>query len=121
MAGPRPGHDDGVSLPCANAAHAGAFAPAFLCARVLRVPVHAPRPAPDTAEALRAPAPPPPRPTDHVPLAILYMLGATVLFAGSSAVSKWQIETYSFVEIVFLRTLASLATCFVLIVPRTGL
>jgi len=58
---------------------------------------------------------------DRVPLGILCMLGATVLFAGSSAVSKWQIERYSFIEIVFLRTLVSLVTCFVLIVPRTGL
>jgi drug/metabolite transporter (DMT)-like permease len=58
---------------------------------------------------------------DHVPLGILCMLGATVLFAGSSAVSKWQIERYSFIEIVFLRTFVSLITCFVLIVPRTGL
>jgi drug/metabolite transporter (DMT)-like permease len=58
---------------------------------------------------------------DRVPLGILFMLGATVLFAGSSAVSKWQIERYSFIEIVFLRTVVSLITCFVLIVPRTGL
>src|SRR5262249_61494787 len=59
--------------------------------------------------------------TDHVTLGILWMLGATVLFAGSSAVSKWQIERYSFIEIVFLRTFASLLTCLVLLVPRTGL
>ena len=79
--------------------------------------MHAPRQLPDTPAEPAAP----PKRTDHVTLGILCMLGATVLFAGSSAVSKWQIERYSFIEIVFLRTFTSLLTCFVLLVPRTGL
>ena len=39
---------------------------------------------------------------------ILYMLGATVLFAGSTALSKWQVATYPFSEVLLvpLRRLA---------------
>lgn len=58
---------------------------------------------------------------DRIPLGILFMLGATVLFAISSALSKWQIAEYSFIEVLFFRAIASLATCAVLILPRTGL
>jgi drug/metabolite transporter (DMT)-like permease len=58
---------------------------------------------------------------DRVPLGILFMLGATVMFALSSALSKWQVANYSFVEVLFFRAVASLITCAVLILPRTGL
>ncbi|HYV70670.1 MAG TPA: hypothetical protein VE970_11260, partial [Pseudolabrys sp.] len=58
---------------------------------------------------------------DRVPLGILFMLGATVMFAVSSALSKWQVAEYSFVEVLFFRAVASLLTCAVLILPRTGL
>ena len=43
---------------------------------------------------------------DRVPLGILFMLGATVLFAVSSALSKWQVAEYSFVEVLFFRAIA---------------
>ena len=59
--------------------------------------------------------------TDRVPLGILFMLGATVMFALSSALSKWQVANYSFVEVLFFRAVASLITCGVLILPGTGL
>ena len=59
--------------------------------------------------------------TDRVPLGILFMLGATVMFALSSALSKWQVANYSFVEVLFFRAIASLITCGVLILPGTGL
>jgi len=58
--------------------------------------------------------------SDRVPLGILFMLGATVMFALSTALSKWQVADYSFSEVLFFRSLASLATCVVLIMPRTG-
>ena len=58
---------------------------------------------------------------DRIPLGILFMLGATVMFALSSALSKWQVASYSFVEVLFFRAVASLVTCAVLILPRTGL
>ena len=55
---------------------------------------------------------------DRVPLGILFMLGATVMFAVSSALSKWQVAEYSVVEV---RAIASLFTCAALLLPRTGL
>jgi drug/metabolite transporter (DMT)-like permease len=58
---------------------------------------------------------------DRVPRGILYMLGATVTFAVSSAISKWQVADYSFAEVLFFRAVVSLAACAVLILPRTGL
>jgi drug/metabolite transporter (DMT)-like permease len=57
---------------------------------------------------------------DRVPLGILYMLSATVLFAGSSALSKWQVATYPFSEVLLFRSAISLVTCALLIMPRLG-
>lgn len=59
--------------------------------------------------------------SDKVPLGILFMLGATVMFAGSTALSKWQVDTYSFVEVLLFRSLVSLIVCALLIMPRAGL
>ncbi len=58
---------------------------------------------------------------DRIPLGILFMLGATIMFALSSALSKWQVADYSFVEVLFFRASASLVICAGLILPRTGL
>jgi drug/metabolite transporter (DMT)-like permease len=66
------------------------------------------------------PAPSPAR-TDRVPLGIAYMLGATLMFAASLAVSKWLVADYSFAEVLFFRSAGSLAICAVLILPRSGL
>jgi drug/metabolite transporter (DMT)-like permease len=57
---------------------------------------------------------------DHVPLGIFYMLAATVLFAGSSAISKWQVADYPFGEVLFMRTATSLLVCALLILPTAG-
>ena len=59
--------------------------------------------------------------TDHVPLGILFMVLATVVFSVSSALSKWQVSHYSFAEVLFFRSIGSLLTCALLILPRTGL
>lgn len=59
--------------------------------------------------------------TDRVPLGIAFMLGATVTFALSSALSKAQVEDYSFAEVLFFRSFASLVTCAIIVLPRTGL
>ena len=40
---------------------------------------------------------------DHVPLGIAFMLAATVTFALSTAISKWQVAHYSFAEVLFFR------------------
>jgi drug/metabolite transporter (DMT)-like permease len=58
---------------------------------------------------------------EHVPLGILYMVGATIVFAGSSAVSKWLIETYPIGEVLFTRTAVALLTCALFMMPQTGL
>jgi drug/metabolite transporter (DMT)-like permease len=59
--------------------------------------------------------------SDRVPLGIAYMMGATLLYAGSHALSKWQVASYSFAEVLFFRALGSLVICAPLILPRTGL
>src|SRR5665647_2964343 len=49
------------------------------------------------------------------------MIAATVMFAVSSALAKWQVVTYSFAEVLFFRAVVSLVVCAALILPRTGL
>ena len=58
---------------------------------------------------------------DRVPRGILYMVAATVMFAVSMAIAKWQVASYSFAEVLFYRSIGSLAVCAVLILPRAGL
>jgi len=58
---------------------------------------------------------------DNTPLGIFYMLGATVAFSASSAISKWQVASYPIGEVLFIRTLTSLFVCSLLILPATGL
>ena len=70
-----------------------------------------------TSSDLRVPAPR----REHVPLGILFMVGATILFAASSAISKWLVEPYPAGEVLFTRTLVSLITCAIFILPKTGL
>ncbi len=58
---------------------------------------------------------------DRIPLGILLMLGTTVAFALSQAISKWQVTSYPAIEVLFIRAFFSLITCAVLILPRHGL
>jgi drug/metabolite transporter (DMT)-like permease len=58
---------------------------------------------------------------ENTPLGIFYMLGATVAFSASSAISKWQVASYPIGEVLFIRTLTSLFVCALLILPATGL
>src|SRR5262245_34968050 len=58
---------------------------------------------------------------EHVPLGILYMIGATIVFAASSAVSKWLVASYPIGEVLFTRTAVALITCALFILPQTGL
>jgi drug/metabolite transporter (DMT)-like permease len=62
----------------------------------------------------------PPR-REHVPLGILYMLGATIVFAASSAASKWLVARYPIGEVLFTRTAVALMTCALFILPYAGL
>jgi drug/metabolite transporter (DMT)-like permease len=74
-----------------------------------------------TSDSLDPLVPAVPVRTDRVPLGILYMLGATVMFAACSALSKWQVASYSVAEVLVFRAAGSLITCAALILPRTGL
>jgi drug/metabolite transporter (DMT)-like permease len=58
---------------------------------------------------------------EHVPLGIIYMLAATILFACSSAASKWLVATYPVGEVLFLRAFGSLALISAVVLPHSGL
>jgi drug/metabolite transporter (DMT)-like permease len=49
------------------------------------------------------------------------MLAATVSFAGSTAAAKWLVAAYPPGEVLFMRQVASLATCALMVLPFTGL
>src|SRR5262245_65608918 len=49
------------------------------------------------------------------------MIGATIVFAASSAVSKWLVASYPIGEVLFTRTAVALVTCALFILPQTGL
>src|SRR5947209_1352630 len=42
--------------------------------------------------------------SDDIPLGILFMVAATVLFAISSAIAKWQVAVYPVGEVMFARS-----------------
>jgi drug/metabolite transporter (DMT)-like permease len=58
---------------------------------------------------------------EHIPLGILHMAGATMVFSISSASSKWLVATYPVGEVLFTRSLVSLIACAAFILPATGL
>ncbi len=58
---------------------------------------------------------------EHIPLGILHMVGATLVFSVSSACSKWLVATYPVGEVLFTRSLVSLVTVALFILPSTGL
>ena len=66
-------------------------------------------------------APPSAKPKDDVPRGILCMIGATVLFAISSALAKWLVAIYPVGEVMFFRSFFSLVVCAAVILPVTGL
>lgn len=48
------------------------------------------------------------------------MLGATVMFSVSNALAKSQVADYSFTQVLFFRSIGSLAVCALLVMPRAG-
>jgi len=58
---------------------------------------------------------------ERIPLGIICTLAATILFAGSSALSKWLVATYPIGEMLFVRTAAALVGSSLVILPATGL
>jgi drug/metabolite transporter (DMT)-like permease len=61
------------------------------------------------------------RRAENIPLGIVFMLIASILFQVSSVLSKWLIETYPIGEMLFMRTASSLVAASVLILPAAGL
>jgi len=57
---------------------------------------------------------------DHVPRGILCMVLATMMFAAASAMTKWEVGLYPVGEVVFLRSISSLAVCAAVMLPITG-
>jgi drug/metabolite transporter (DMT)-like permease len=57
---------------------------------------------------------------ERIPLGIAYMIAATVLFAGSSATSKWLVATYPVGEVLFSRSATSLVGASLAILPFSG-
>jgi drug/metabolite transporter (DMT)-like permease len=71
--------------------------------------------------ASEAPAPERSERREHIPLGILYMVGATIVFSASSACSKWLVASYPVGEVLFTRSVVSLIACAAVILPTTGL
>jgi drug/metabolite transporter (DMT)-like permease len=57
---------------------------------------------------------------ERIPLGIAYMIAATVLFAGSSATSKWLVASYPVGEVLFSRSATSLVGVSLVILPYSG-
>jgi drug/metabolite transporter (DMT)-like permease len=57
---------------------------------------------------------------NHVVRGILFMLGASVMFAVSNALSKWVVAIYPVGEVMFSRSLSSLIVCSAFMLPVTG-
>jgi drug/metabolite transporter (DMT)-like permease len=74
-----------------------------------------------TAEPVAAPGRTAPARKEHVPLAILYMVGATIVFSASSAASKWLVASYPIGEVLFTRTAVALITVALFVLPQMGL
>jgi drug/metabolite transporter (DMT)-like permease len=58
---------------------------------------------------------------NHVVRGIAFMIGATVMFAISNALSKWVVAIYPVGEVMFTRSLSSLIVCSAFMLPITGL
>ena len=57
---------------------------------------------------------------ERIPLAILYMVGSGIVFSGSSAASKWLVETYPVGEVLFTRGFIGLLACSLFVLPTVG-
>src|ERR1700704_5254431 len=58
---------------------------------------------------------------DNIPRGIYFMIGATVMFALSSAIAKLQVAIYPVGEVMFFRSFSSLVVCAAFLLPVTGL
>ena len=58
---------------------------------------------------------------ERIPLAIGLMVASSVVFAGSSATSKWLVDTYPVGEVLFSRAIVSLFSVGAVIIATSGL
>jgi drug/metabolite transporter (DMT)-like permease len=58
---------------------------------------------------------------DNVPLGIACMTGATLMFAASSAIMKFEVARYPLGEVMAARSLSSLVVCAAAVLPTVGL
>src|ERR1700692_1848083 len=72
-----------------------------------------------TSLAARSAAAPAKR-VDNVLLGIAFMIAATVLFAGTTALAKWMAVIYPVGEVMFFRSFSSFAVYAVFVLPFTG-
>jgi drug/metabolite transporter (DMT)-like permease len=61
------------------------------------------------------------RQQDDIPRGIFFMVTATLFFAASSAISKWQVAIYPVGEVMFFRSLSSFVVACAVVLPLTGL
>ena len=61
------------------------------------------------------------RMNDNIPLGIACMTGATLMFAASSAIMKFEVARYPLGEVMAARSLSSLLVCAAAVLPATGL
>jgi drug/metabolite transporter (DMT)-like permease len=57
---------------------------------------------------------------DNILLGIGFMIAATVLFAGSTALAKWLAAIYPVGEVMFFRSFCSLVVCSAFVLPFNG-
>jgi drug/metabolite transporter (DMT)-like permease len=81
----------------------------------------------DAGSSIEAATPPasrpaaiPAKPADNVPLGIVYMIAATVLFAGTAALAKLMAAIYPVGEVMFFRSFSSLLVGAAFVLPFTG-
>jgi drug/metabolite transporter (DMT)-like permease len=60
------------------------------------------------------------KPNDDVPRGILFMIGATALFALSNAAAKWLVAIYPVGEVMFFRSFSSFVVCAAVVLPVSG-
>src|SRR5260370_12151569 len=58
---------------------------------------------------------------DDIPLGIACMIGATLMFAASSAIMKIEVAKYPVGEVMCARSLGSLIACAAVVLPAMGL
>jgi drug/metabolite transporter (DMT)-like permease len=63
---------------------------------------------------------PAPRRGDNVVLGIVFMIAATLLFAGTAALAKWLAAIYPVGEVMFFRSASSFLICALIVFPING-